>query len=215
MRKAGILLKSIRASERRAHLSERPEMICLGCVSARVFAALLLLAAAGVAVAGPAKKPLAVQWQKFSSPKGKFTVLFPDSPRTVSYRLVEQEELPPIHFYMLKAQSIKGAAFTINHFDVPLPEKMSLSQRYHLLDEMWQAYYGNFKDRVVYKRRIKHRGHPAVEHQLRHPEDPKTLLTGRYISVGNRVYHVFTGMPEPQVKAGHAARFLHSFRILD
>lgn len=155
-----------------------------------------------------------VKWQTYMSPQGRFSIQFPDSPKNVIYQKIEQGNDPALHFYVLNTQPIEGVVLTVNYFDVPVPEKMPLKYRYLFLEESWKSYYGRIKNQSIYKRRMTQYGHPAIEHRLRNPKDAKYIITGRYVFVKNRIYHVFAAMKEPEVKAGHAARFLNSFKPL-
>lgn len=162
------------------------------------------------------------QWQRFTSTRGRFSILFPDSPKKVEYQpQALDDKSATIHHFRLRSR-IGGsvAAFSINYFDnTPLPTKLKEQDAYLVLDESWKSFYGRFKDRTIYKRRIKVAGHPCIEHRLWLPTqeggpDKKIILTGSYILVGKRVYHLLATMPEPLMKAGHSVRFLSSFKSL-
>lgn len=149
------------------------------------------------------------QWMEFASPEGRFAALFPvlptdsiDTIPTLAGPVAQRE------FRARMTQAETRGIYNLAFFDVPTGASTTF------LQEEWQRVHGTVAGSgLISKRDTLWEGNAIIEYQY-WGKGSKTIMFGKMIQVGSRIYDVFALLPRRRQTSGDAEKFLASFRLL-
>lgn len=150
-------------------------------------------------------KPATGGWIKYSSERGRFSVVMPTQPSPRDQPIDSAAGPTVNHVFM----SVKGsAAFAVSYADYPQASDSADPQV--VLDNVRQGALNGIKGTLVSSRRIMHKGYPGREFQA---STKGALYTSRIYLVGNRLYQLVVVAPVGALSDTEINRFLTSFDL--
>jgi hypothetical protein len=158
----------------------------------------------------PATLPQTVDWQKFASNDGRFTVLFPGTPKNETKDVETDAGKVSVHMFYVE---YKETAYVAMYTDFPVEAK----------DEGIEAALDSGRDRgleaanaqLVSEKKITLNGYPGREIRAK-GKDPaeNSVLVSRFFLAKRRLYQVIVAGPGGQIDSGAEEKFLSSFDIV-
>ena len=151
------------------------------------------------------------QWEKFSSPEGKFSILMPVKP-TQEKQTTGSSSLS-LETNLFKASSNSNqATYSVSYTD--FPRELAQLPPSFLFDSLSSRFTSDRKLKLLKQQDIKLNEYPGKEFQFEAPGE--TIITYRAYLVDNRLYQVISEIPK---SAGNASssdseKFLNSFQLL-
>lgn len=154
-------------------------------------------------------------WKEFSSAEGRFSILFPGTPKSLT--TTENSKLGPVDMRMFYLET-SAANYMVAFADIPVnptsPDEVKI-----LLDGGRNRLLANKQRRLISESEITIGDHLGRELIV---EDVDGITKARYYLVKQRLYQVFIVMPDdrnasPEIIKMHEAtksRFLDSFKLL-
>ncbi|HEY9604193.1 MAG TPA: hypothetical protein V6C85_21440 [Allocoleopsis sp.] len=161
--------------------------------------------------AEPAAQAAQSQWEKFSSPEGKFSILMPVKP-TQEKQTTGSSSLS-LETNLFKASSNNNqATYSVSYTDFP-PELAQLPASF-LFDSLSSRFTSDRKLKLLKQQDIKLNEYPGKEFQFE--ASGRTLITYRAYLVEKRLYQVISETPKSTGNApsSDSEKFLNSFQLL-
>lgn len=147
-------------------------------------------------------------WTEFSSPEGKFSILFPGTP-TGGMRH-DGEDSPHSVTYVTNLQAGQNS-WTVAYFDEPLPLTNTADIK-KVFDRTLKYRTRSVYHHLVSEKDQNYAGYPAREAKIRFDYDKKRIELTRLILVKQRVYEVTVVTAANETESEDVRRFFDSFK---
>lgn len=151
-----------------------------------------------------------IQWQKYSSTDGEFTVEFPGNPKSNNQSF--PGERGPIIMNMLLVENRKMAFVLTFVKDFPplIVKKMPLEQ---LVNNMLKGSAKNVGGQIIKKKFIKYQGYPGVDYTVS-IQNNSGVIQSRVVFVKHKYYQLLVTGKSDDKNSIECERFLNSLKIV-
>lgn len=150
-----------------------------------------------------------VNWKEFSSEEGRFSVLLPRTPRQTT----ETVDAPSGEIDEHTFTTIYGdTTYVVSYSDYP--QSLTSGDTRAVLDALRDSAVTGFSGKLLSERSISLNGHPGRELEIQVSDDSGTVIAQlRIFLVRNRLYYLYTIIPEERSSSPSVDKFLNSFKL--
>lgn len=166
-------------------------------------------ASPSVSLPSPSPTAAASEWQRYDSPKGSYSVMFPGEPQESADAL--NTPTGKVEVVLVRYQDdLQGRVYLASHNQIPIPEGSSFDIESGL-DSTRDSIARELSAKVLAEKRIDHQGHPGREFSMN--REGQFSAKARIFYADGVLYQAIVGTQDENLSAPEVEKFLGSMEL--
>ncbi len=166
-------------------------------------------AAPSVSLPSPSPTDVSTEWQRYDSPKGGYSVMFPGEPQESADEL--DTPTGKVEVVLVRYQDdLKGRVYLASHNQIPIPEDSSFDIESGL-DSTRDSISRELAAQVLDEKRIDYQGYPGREFSMN--REGQFSAKARIFYADGVLYQAIIGTQDENLDAPEVEKFLSSMQL--